>query len=222
MGQTAHHWFLFGLTQIQSISLAFISSAFSKHVRNASIGFVIPLRLSECIRATLSWHFTFRISTKICRYIHIFFKIDTCDRYFMWWSTPVQDLSPWMTFTNERDLYLCESKVRLKKEFSIKHGWLWNTMMRSTGRACDDGLYKVVQIWPGLFVCKQVTVCPGHIWTTLYVCRQIAGNLRVCNKQRLIQHLEVIRSEIPQFVSCLICKVVLPPTPSPPPKICAS
>jgi hypothetical protein len=29
--------------------------------------------------------------------------------------------------------------------------------------------YKVVQIWPGLIVCKQVTVCPGHIWTTLYV-----------------------------------------------------
>jgi hypothetical protein len=29
-------------------------------------------------------------------------------------------------------------------------------------------LYKVVQIWPGLIVCKQVTVCPGHIWTTLY------------------------------------------------------
>jgi hypothetical protein len=28
--------------------------------------------------------------------------------------------------------------------------------------------YKVVQIWPGRFVCKQVTVCPGHIWTTLY------------------------------------------------------
>jgi hypothetical protein len=30
------------------------------------------------------------------------------------------------------------------------------------------GLYKVVQIRPGLFVCKQVTVCPGHIRTTLY------------------------------------------------------
>jgi hypothetical protein len=29
--------------------------------------------------------------------------------------------------------------------------------------------YKVVQIWPGLIVCKQVTVCPGHIWTTLYM-----------------------------------------------------
>jgi hypothetical protein len=30
-------------------------------------------------------------------------------------------------------------------------------------------LYKVVQIWPGLFVCKQVTVCPSHIWATLYL-----------------------------------------------------
>ena len=29
-------------------------------------------------------------------------------------------------------------------------------------------IYKVVQIWPGLIVSKQVTVCPGHIWTTLY------------------------------------------------------
>jgi hypothetical protein len=29
--------------------------------------------------------------------------------------------------------------------------------------------YKVVQIWPGLFLCKQVTVCPRHIWTTLYM-----------------------------------------------------
>ena len=27
----------------------------------------------------------------------------------------------------------------------------------------------MVQIWPGRFVCKQVTVCPGHIWTTLYI-----------------------------------------------------
>jgi hypothetical protein len=27
----------------------------------------------------------------------------------------------------------------------------------------------VVQICPGLNVCKQVTVCPGHIWTTLYI-----------------------------------------------------
>jgi hypothetical protein len=30
-------------------------------------------------------------------------------------------------------------------------------------------MYKVVQIWQGLLVCKQVTVCPGHISTTLYL-----------------------------------------------------
>jgi hypothetical protein len=30
-------------------------------------------------------------------------------------------------------------------------------------------IYKVVQIWPGLFVCKEVTVYPGHIWTRLQV-----------------------------------------------------
>jgi hypothetical protein len=35
-------------------------------------------------------------------------------------------------------------------------------------------MYKVVQIWPGLIVCKQVTVCPGHIWTTLYFYRREA------------------------------------------------
>jgi hypothetical protein len=34
---------------------------------------------------------------------------------------------------------------------------------------CLKSGYKVVQIWPGLFVCKQVTVCPGHVWTTLYM-----------------------------------------------------
>jgi hypothetical protein len=31
-----------------------------------------------------------------------------------------------------------------------------------------SSMYKVVQIWPGLFLCKQVTVCPGNILTTLY------------------------------------------------------
>jgi hypothetical protein len=29
--------------------------------------------------------------------------------------------------------------------------------------------YKVVQIWPGLFVLKQLTFCPVNIWTTLYI-----------------------------------------------------
>jgi hypothetical protein len=36
---------------------------------------------------------------------------------------------------------------------------------------------KVVQIWPGLFVCKQVTVCPGHIWTTLYLYRVFGSKI---------------------------------------------
>ena len=38
-------------------------------------------------------------------------------------------------------------------------------------------IYKVVQIWPGLFVCKQVTVCPGHIWTTLYIGASISEDI---------------------------------------------
>jgi len=29
-------------------------------------------------------------------------------------------------------------------------------------------IYKVVQIWLGLFVCKSGDISPGHIWTTLY------------------------------------------------------
>ena len=52
-------------------------------------------------------------------------------------------------------------------------------------RAVTSLLYKVVQIWPGLIVCKQVTVCPGHIWTTLYMVisrreySEILSNLRL-------------------------------------------
>jgi hypothetical protein len=43
-------------------------------------------------------------------------------------------------------------------------------MRKVLHKSCKENqnTYKVVQIWPGLFVCKQVTVCPGHIWTTLY------------------------------------------------------
>jgi len=33
-------------------------------------------------------------------------------------------------------------------------------------------MYKVVQIWPGLFVCKSGDISPGHIWTTLYFPKQ--------------------------------------------------
>jgi hypothetical protein len=41
-------------------------------------------------------------------------------------------------------------------------------------------MYKVVQIWPGLFLCKQVTVCPGHILTTLY----FNWNTQVCVRRQ--------------------------------------
>ena len=56
----------------------------------------------------------------------------------------------------------------------------WNVILFQTWNACRStlcgvlvvsglvfwlGMYKVVQIWPGLIVCKQVTVCPGLPYT---------------------------------------------------------
>jgi hypothetical protein len=38
--------------------------------------------------------------------------------------------------------------------------------------------YKAVQIWPGRFVYKQVTLCPGHIWTTLYILQSDIGHIK--------------------------------------------
>ena len=38
-------------------------------------------------------------------------------------------------------------------------------------------LYKVVHIWPGLFVCKQTGYSPGHIWTTLYMCESLLSQI---------------------------------------------
>jgi hypothetical protein len=51
----------------------------------------------------------------------------------------------------------------------ISNTYRFSTATMMSKRAWMLTLYKVVQIWPGRFVCKQVTVCPGHIWTTLYV-----------------------------------------------------
>jgi hypothetical protein len=45
--------------------------------------------------------------------------------------------------------YLSEWCV-ISDYLNIYEKWVWK-------------LYKVVQIGLGLFVCKQVTVCPGHI-----------------------------------------------------------
>ena len=46
---------------------------------------------------------------------------------------------------------------------------VWTGAWKSILEEAQKLKYKVVQIWPGRFVCKQVTVCPGHIWTTLYI-----------------------------------------------------
>ena len=50
--------------------------------------------------------------------------------------------------------------------------------------------YKVLQIWPGLFVGKQVTVCPGHIWTTLYV--QTSTSLSAQHPLRKSKHTSAV------------------------------
>ena len=55
----------------------------------------------------------------------------------------------------------------------IYNTFCFSTATRITWTCLNVRLYKVVQIWPGLFVCKQITVCPGHIWTTLYVASRI-------------------------------------------------
>ena len=36
-------------------------------------------------------------------------------------------------------------------------------------KLCLTVLYKVVQIWPGLFTIVYTQISPGHIWTTLYI-----------------------------------------------------
>jgi hypothetical protein len=53
-------------------------------------------------------------------------------------------------------------------------------------------LYKVVQIWPRLFVCKQVTVCPGHIWTTLY---KVHDKLKLTTIKHNITFISITQTE---------------------------
>jgi hypothetical protein len=67
---------------------------------------------------------------------------------------------------------ICCSKKELFVEIRWKDGqatkWVWQNYSQLLVSLNHLSNYKVVQIWPGLIVCKQVTVCPGHIWTTLY------------------------------------------------------
>jgi hypothetical protein len=78
----------------------------------------------------------------------------------------------------KRNLYEENSNVwtqvlQLEGEFGreANEDWSWwrGSVTAERTRKLREGTYKVVQIWPGLIVCKQVTVCPGHIWTTLYI-----------------------------------------------------
>ena len=79
-----------------------------------------------------------------------------------------------LTFHGDRACAATLCKERLyKKKFhdNQTQGLVTSTKSQTEGRTRTPhkvSFYKVVQIWPGLFVCKQVTVCPGHIWTTLY------------------------------------------------------
>jgi hypothetical protein len=62
----------------------------------------------------------------------------------------------------------------------------------------QNTIYKVVQIWPGLFVCKQVTVCPGNIWTTLYynvTLRRVGETIVAVEKQKLLDVWESVCGE---------------------------
>jgi hypothetical protein len=65
-------------------------------------------------------------------------------------------------------LFLCYTTFFLKRiKFCQKLDYIFARRIidRSVANVYPlfNGKYKVVQIWPGLFVCKQVTVCPGHI-----------------------------------------------------------
>ena len=65
--------------------------------------------------------------------------------------------------------YAREDWAIMPKEEKLGGETLWEkAAYENQDRVENRRIYKVVQIWPGLFVCKQVTVCPGHIWTTLY------------------------------------------------------
>jgi hypothetical protein len=100
-------------------------------------------------------------------------------------------------------LFFCEeADYRKKSEFFapvdvyILDFWGTNARGLMAGRAhvhcvkiitaqCSNTRYnyKVVQIWPGLFVCKQVIVCPGHIWNTLNMYLKNINTGRDLNKE---------------------------------------
>jgi hypothetical protein len=82
-------------------------------------------------------------------------------------------------------IYLHVKRCLLQRYVKVNSSLCW--IQRHIIKACVGvvvllqalkPLYKVVQIWPELFVCKQVTVCPGHIWTTFVLDGDKQSSLR--------------------------------------------
>jgi hypothetical protein len=82
----------------------------------------------------------------------------------MYWSLTHCAVLTWLHNSKRSTLY---SWHKAKKERQCMCNVTFRHIHETTVTV-ESNKYKVVQIWPGLFVCKQVTVCPGHIWTTLY------------------------------------------------------
>jgi hypothetical protein len=76
------------------------------------------------------------------------------------------------------------------------------TLCREIGGSWINAIvmYKAVQIWPGLTVCKQVTVCPGHIWTTSYF-----KTLSHLQEKTRMTHKEFMSVRPPPPPALLVC-----------------
>ena len=59
----------------------------------------------------------------------------------------------------------CRVTLDLRAPYTVKQicATAWETV------SIYDTIYKVVQIWPGLFTLVYIQISPGHIWTTLYL-----------------------------------------------------
>jgi hypothetical protein len=93
--------------------------------------------------------------------------VPLCPFLFTWFSARTSRVCP--TMPNSFHLILCTDIMRVSHYAQF---FYCPSLSVNTGQArvlfFKQALYKVVQIWAGLIVCKQVTVFPGLIWITLY------------------------------------------------------
>jgi hypothetical protein len=86
----------------------------------------------------------------------------------MHWIDLAQDRDRWRALvyvvTNLRGSIHVGNFLTSQKPIKVSE----RPLFRGVSYGVTHVIYKVVQIWPGWFLCKQVTVCPGHISTTLY------------------------------------------------------